>query len=209
MWQFPRGCPEQGEIQVLFSSWNCLGKAEPPSTPENASCQHPRKCLLPAPQFLHPCREKSFQHKNKRGVLPTEMSSGTHVQPKFNCGHSNLTAQLEQKEAEQDLVPKIAPIKGSCQATGNVKQCPALFPRFVECFFNRDAESSDSSKFLELRLLPANSPVTLSTLAANKPRCLQVEVPERGGDPRSLQASGLSSPNPPRRQAGSKGSSAM
>lgn len=55
------------------------------------------------------------------------MSSGSHVQPKFSCGHPNLTAQLKQKEAEQELLPrpKTAPIKGSCQATGNVKQCPA------------------------------------------------------------------------------------
>lgn len=163
----PRGCPEQGEIQEFSSSWNCLGKAEPrsiatasPQHPESASCQHPSSCTL--------CTEKWFQHTKKRGVLPTEMSSGTHVQPKFSCGHPNLTAQLEQKEAEQELVPKIAPIKGSCQATGNVKQCPALFPRLVECFCNRDTENSDSSKFLELRLLPANFPVTSSTFGCEQ-----------------------------------------
>lgn len=60
----PRGCPERGEIRVLFSSWNCLGKAEPPSI-ATACPEHPRKCLLPAPALLlHPeHREMAPTHK--------------------------------------------------------------------------------------------------------------------------------------------------
>lgn len=47
----PRGCPGQGETQVLFSSWNCLGKAEPhcnslPSAPQKVP---PASSPVPAP----------------------------------------------------------------------------------------------------------------------------------------------------------------
>lgn len=183
-WSSPRfvwQCPEAVQNRVKFRCFSPPGIAWARQS-HGALQQHPRKCLLPTPA---PCTQRNASNAQTNGVSATEMSSEAHVQPKFSCGHPNLTAQLKQKEAEQELVPKIAAIKGSCQTTGNVKQCPALLPGFVECCFNRDAESSDSSKFLELLSPPANFPVTLSTFG-----CKQAQI-FTSGSPRAVQTSGL------------------
>lgn len=142
-----------------------------------ANKRYNRNCLPPLPQFLHPMyRAKVSTHSNKCCVLPVEISSGSLIQTKSSCGRLNLTARLKQKEAgagaetqSRQERPKIAPIKGSCQATGNLKPCPALFPGFAEriCFIETWT-APISSKFLETCLLLANFPETLATRAACK-----------------------------------------
>lgn len=168
----PRGCPEQGETQVLFSSWNCLGKAEPRSI-ATASPQHPRKCLLPAPQLLHPVLTEMVPTHKETWCFThgNELRNSCSARVQLWSPKSNSSAGAKGSRAGAGA--QNSSHKG--ELSSNVKQCPALFPRFVECFCVWD---TDSSKFLELCLLPANFPGTSSTLAANKPRCLQVEAPE-------------------------------
>lgn len=168
----PRGCPEQGETQVLFSSWNCLGKAEPRSI-ATASPQHPRKCLLPAPQLLHPVLTEMVPTHKETWCFThgSELRNSCSARVQLWSPKSNSSAGAKGSRAGAGA--QNSSHKG--ELSSNVKQCPALFPRFVECFCVWD---TDSSKFLELCLLPANFPGTSSTLAANKPRCLQVEAPE-------------------------------
>lgn len=89
----PRGCPEQGEIQVLFSSWNCLGKAEPRS-------------IATAPQKVppaNPCTlytEKRFQRTNKRCFSHrNELRSSRSAQVQLWSPKSNSSAEAKGSRA--------------------------------------------------------------------------------------------------------------
>lgn len=156
----------------------------------------PRQSLLPAPQFPPLCTEKLVP-KHKQTWCFThgnELRNSRSAQVQLWSPKSNSSAGVKGSRAGAGAQNSSHKGELSKHRQRKAVSSPPLLPTFVECFFNRDAESSDSSKFLELRLLPANSPVTLSTFGCKQTQMFTSGSPRAGG---AVQASGLASPNPP------------